>query len=190
MPKRQRTTNTQSSYKTTKCIGSARCNYDAEDLTNSQIMRELQAGHEYRSLVAWARYNNYFNCAKIFKEMQEDEMKHAEKWCNYQDERRGKPNIEELNSPISFDEIKGISHAFMIALEMEKTMNKCLNEFHEISDEMKDYHLSSFIDEFISDQITDQRELEAIVVFCNKFKNNEYDLDFKMARFLKTVKER
>ena len=181
--------NTANTNGKNKIIKSAKCNYNVDNLVNKQIMRELQASHEYRSLAAWARHNSYFNSAKIFKEMQEDELKHSNKWTTYQDERRGEIEFEEISKPISFNKIKSLKHAYTIALDMELQMNEHLNNFHEISDEISDYNLSSFIDEFIADQITDQRELEAIICFCNSG-HNDYDIDYKLAKFLETVKER
>ena len=174
--------------KKNKLAGSAICNYNSEDLVNEQIMRELQAAHEYRSLAYWAKYNNYFNCAKIFKHCENDEIEHGEKWCKYQDERRGKVIFGNLDKPISYDKITSIKQAFKYALDMELEMNKCLNNFHEISDGMNDYNLSNFIDNFISDQIADQRELEALITFCENNKDTDCDIDYKLAQFIKTVK--
>lgn len=172
------------SNKRSNFVGLAKCNYSLESFVNKQINRELQASYTYRSLYTWAKYNNYIKSAKYLKKCMMGELEHADGWTTYQDDRRGKVELEQINQPISFNEIKGIGHVFELALKIELEMNEHLVELHDIADMAHDYHLSNYVDVYIADQVKDQRELEVLCVYsnCESFEDNKFDSYLKAAQ--------
>lgn len=133
-----------------------RQNYHAEceAAINKQINIELHASYVYQSM-AW--YFDRDDVAlpgfhKFCSENSKEEREHAEKFIKYQNRRGGRLVLQAIDKPEKDSWGTGLE-AMQAILELEKSVNQCLLDLHQLGSAHGDSSLCDFLEsEFIQEQ--------------------------------------
>lgn len=143
------------------------------NLIAEQVAHEYEASLAYRSLAFHFEHRDvaFFNVAKFFHHMSDEELSHAKKFQEYLVLRGERLNLRALNS---FNTEKNITlqKAFELALEFENNVFKLLRNMHDAAEKLKDAHLAMFIEEvFFEEQIQSERELVGHLTMIKRLGN-------------------
>ncbi|XP_048473653.1 ferritin, lower subunit-like isoform X1 [Rhincodon typus] len=83
--------------------------------------------------------------AKYFHELSELLRKNAEELINYQKLRGGRVQLENIEKPERREWTNGLD-AIQFALELQKTINKCLLELHHLASNKHDPQMCNFLE--------------------------------------------
>ena len=158
-------------------------NWSSEDecRINNQISIELNAFHIYNFLYSHFSSDSvgFPGLANFFKKSSDEELEHARKFIDYQNNRGGKvsfdksliiPNLNFLN-PNSDRSIP--YQAINYALNTEQ---KVYESILNISKNTSDTALEDFLDDFLQEQLKDQYELGLLLKQLEHIGNDGYGL--------------
>ncbi|KAG3276796.1 FTH1 [Ictidomys tridecemlineatus] len=134
---------------------------DSEAAINRQIHLELYASHVYLSMSYYFDRDDVAlkNFARYFLHQSHEEMEHAEKLMELQNQRGGQIFLQDIQKPDPDDWESGLS-AMECAYHLEKGVNQSLLELHKLATDKNDPHLCDFIEtHYLNEQVKSIKEL-------------------------------
>lgn len=153
---------------------SGRC----ENELNAQIAREYSASISYHML------STYFDrddvglnkLVEYFAKASLEERTHADQFMAYQNKRGGIVHMNNVN-PMNIDIQRptDIMDAFMIALNLEKTINQHLLELHQVASEENDPQFSDYLEgTYLKEQVDSISEVSKIISVLERFNGDQH----------------
>ncbi|WNY26118.1 ferritin [Methanolapillus millepedarum] len=128
---------------------------------NDQLNRELYAAYLYLGMASKCTEMNRLGYAHWLKEQAEEEIEHAMKFYNYIHDQCEVVELAAVDKPA----LKGktLLDFFKQAHEHEKLVTDYINKIMDLSIKEKDYATQVFLQWFITEQIEEEAQTEAIV---------------------------
>lgn len=153
---------------------SGRC----ENELNAQIARE------YRASISYHMLSTYFDrddvglqkLVEYFAKASLEERGHADQLMAYQNKRGGTVHMNNVN-PMNIDinRSNDIMDAFMIALNLEKTINQHLLELHQVASEEHDPQFSDYLEgTYLKEQVDSISEISKIISVLERFNGDQH----------------
>ncbi|EFB17817.1 hypothetical protein PANDA_021552, partial [Ailuropoda melanoleuca] len=133
---------------------------DCEAAVNSQINLELYASYVYRSMAFYFDRDDVAlkNFAQFFLRQFHEEIEHAEKLMQLQNQRGGRLCVRDTKKPDCNDWGSGLK-AMQCALHLEKTVNQSLLDLHQLATDKNDAHLCDFLESHhLHEQVKSNKE--------------------------------
>lgn len=128
---------------------------------NDQLNAELYASHLYLAMSARFEEQNFPGFAHWMRAQSEEERAHAMRFYEFIDDRGGSVHVGALDEPkVSF---KRPLEAFQAALEHERKVTAAIHELYEQAEEEQDYASHPFLEEFIKEQVEEEKTAQGIV---------------------------
>ncbi len=142
-----------------------------EDAINDQINMELTAFYHY---LAVATFLNHEHIAlpglyNFFTKASKEELDHAQQFIDYQIKRGGIVYFKPIKSSPKW---KSPLQILQVALQMELTVNESLLNLHKLAGNVNDPQLASFIETFLEEQVSGQKELSNMITNLKRVGNH------------------
>lgn len=130
---------------------------ECEEALNSQIKIEYRASLHYHILASYF-YRDDIGLDKLgdyFNKMSLEEREHADELMKYQTKRGGIVKLDTLPVPeICIDKKSHVLQSFQLALQLERSVNQCLIDLHEVASRNNDPQFSDYIEgTFLKEQV-------------------------------------
>ena len=135
-----------------------------------QVAMELEAFYAYQALASFFQHPDraFFNVAKYFGEMANEEVEHAKKFEEYLILRGVQPTFRDLKS-FNPDKNLTLQQAFELALKFEQKVFGSIRHVHELADKANDGHLTTFLEDiFYEDQLKAEQELNGYLTLIKR----------------------
>ncbi|XP_064429979.1 transmembrane gamma-carboxyglutamic acid protein 1 isoform X1 [Mirounga angustirostris] len=158
-------------------LSQVRQNYhpDCEAAINSQINLELYASCVYLSMACYFDRDDVAlkNFAQFFLRQAREETEHAEKLMQLQNQRGGRLRLRDVKKPDRDDWESGL-RAMECALHLEKSVNQCLLDLHQLAAAKNDAHLCDFLERhYLHEQVKSIKELGGYVTSLRRMRAPE-----------------
>ncbi|KAF3812714.1 ferritin heavy chain-like [Mirounga leonina] len=158
-------------------LSQVRQNYhpDCEAAINSQINLELYASCVYLSMACYFDRDDVAlkNFAQFFLRQAREETEHAEKLMQLQNQRGGRLRLRDVKKPDRDDWESGL-RAMECALHLEKSVNQCLLDLHQLAAAKNDAHLRDFLERhYLHEQVQSIKELGGYVTSLRRMRAPE-----------------
>jgi ferritin heavy chain len=142
-----------------------------EEAINEQINLEMTAFYHYLSAATFLNQEHIAlpGLYKFFTKASKEEMKHAQEFIDYQIKRGGTVRFEVIKPGPHW---KSPLQILQIALQMELKVNESLLYVHKLAEEQGDPQLTDFIETFLEEQISAQKELSDMITNLKRVGNN------------------
>lgn len=132
-----------------------------QDAMNEQLNAELYASHLYLAMSARFEDLNFPGFAHWMRAQSEEERDHAMRFYEFIDDRGGSVQVSSLDEPtVSF---KTPVEAFQAALDHERKVTGAIHDLYELAETEKDYATHPFLEEFIKEQVEEEKTAQGIV---------------------------
>jgi ferritin heavy chain len=142
-----------------------------EDAINEQINLEMSAFYHYLSAATFLNHEHIAlnGLYKFFTKASKEEMAHAQQFIDYQIKRGGSVQFSVIKPGPNW---KSPLQILQIALQMELKVNESLLYICKLAEDQGDHQLSSFIEIFLEEQISAQKELSDMITNLKRVGNN------------------
>lgn len=137
---------------------------------SEQIAMELEAFYAYHALGSFFEHPDkaFFNVAKYFHTMANEEAEHAEKFKNYLILRGIYPSYRDLKS-FNPDKNMTLQQAFELALRFEQGVFASIRNIHTLASTAEDGHLTTFLEDiFYQDQLEAEQEINGYLTLIKR----------------------
>lgn len=150
-----------------------------ESLLNQQINMELYAAHVYLALSSYFKSDSieYPGMVKFFKENQNEEREHTDKFIEYQNIRGGMVIIDTIQKPnFNFNNNSEsiLLQAMKYTLELEQSVYDNILTISKHSD--MDPAFSDYLDDFLKEQLESQYNIGRLIKQLEHIDNDGYGL--------------
>jgi len=132
-----------------------------EKALNEQINREFYSAYLYLSMSFYLETLNLPGAAMWMKNQWKEENMHAEKFCDFINDRGGKVKLGKLEQPPA--EFESLEKIFELSLDHEKYITQSINNLYELAQKEKDYSLVSMLHWYIDEQVEEEKSVEDIL---------------------------
>lgn len=142
-----------------------------EDAINEQINLEMTAFYHYLSAATFLNREHIAlpGLSKFFTKASKEEMIHANEFIDYQIKRGGSVQFSIIKPGPNW---KSPLQILQIALQMELKVNESLLYISKLAEDQSDPQLSSFVEIFLEEQISAQKELSDMITNLKRVGNN------------------
>ncbi len=128
---------------------------------NNQIAEESYASHYYLAMASWCDKTGLRGSSSFLYAHAEQERQHMLKLFHYVNDAGGHAMVHAVKEPPA--KFKSISDVFVLMLEHERFVTKCINGLVEICLDEKDYSTFNFLQWYVSEQHEEERLLNSIL---------------------------
>ncbi len=136
-------------------------NKKVEEIMVAQIEKEMYSANLYLSMASWAERNGFNGVSKWMLAQSQEEVDHSVKFVSYINSRGGKAVVSAIEAPpVDFKDIKDL---FEKTLEHEQYVSSTINEIVKLAIAENDYTTTQWIQWFVSEQIEEEENVNAIL---------------------------
>ena len=128
---------------------------------NRQINAELYSGYLYLAMSSFFDAKNLKGFASWMRVQVQEELAHAQKLHQYVLERGGKPAFSRVEAPPS--EWESPLGVFEHAYGHEQAVTRAINDLVDVGVEAKDHATVNFLQWYVSEQVEEEANFDAIV---------------------------
>ena len=154
-----------------------------EEALNGQVNAELYSAYLYLSMQACFESMNLAGFANWMHIQALEETTHAMKIYDFVNERGGRVTLKAIDQPPT--EWKSALDLFEATLKHEQKVTGLINALVDLSIEEKDHATNSFLQWFVTEQVEEEKNAEAIVAKLRLIEGSPqalYMLDREMAQ--------
>ncbi len=131
------------------------------DAISSQVNAELYSAYLYMSMSGYFASIGMPGAAAWMRAQALEEMTHAEKFCNYVDERGGRVILTAIDAPET--QWSSPLAAFEAVLAHEQKVTALINELMDTAIAEKDHAAQMFLQWFIGEQVEEEASAQAVI---------------------------
>lgn len=153
-----------------------------QDAINAQINAEFWSAYLYLSMGMHFEAEGNHGIANWFRIQFQEEQAHAEIFINYLNSRGGRVELKAISEvPTSWESPLA---AYEATLAHEEKVTAMINNLYHIAEEEKDYATRGRLDWFVSEQVEEEENAQALIERLKLIGNNGlalYMLDQELA---------
>ena len=131
------------------------------DAINAQINAEFYSSYLYMSMSSYFSSIGMPGAANWMRIQALEEMTHAEKFCNYIDERGGRVILTAIEGPET--EWSNPLAAFDAVLAHEQKVTSLINNLMDVAISEKDHAATLFLQWFVGEQVEEEASAQAVI---------------------------
>lgn len=131
------------------------------DAMNDQLNGELVSWYDYLAMSAWLDKRSFPGAASWMRAQAAEEMAHAMRFYDFILDRNGRIHLQDVPEPRS--EFASVLEAFEAAYAHEQDVTSALIELHELSVNERDYVSHAFLQEFLMEQVEEEKSASTVV---------------------------
>lgn len=128
---------------------------------NEQVKNELASAYQYLAMAAYLESTSFPGAARWMREQAQEELMHAMRFYDFIADRNGRVTLQTIEAPRA--QFSSILECFEAALENEQRVTSDIIGLHELAVTQKDYVSHSFIQEFLTEQVEEEKNASRIV---------------------------
>jgi ferritin len=136
-------------------------NRKIESVLNAQVEKEGYSSNLYLAMASWAEVSGYAGIAEWLYKQSEEEREHMLRLIGYINERGGHAIVPVFNEPPVNQ--KSVTSMFEDILKHEQYISQSINEIVAACIEEKDYTTHNWIQWFVTEQIEEEAQVQAIL---------------------------
>ena len=126
-----------------------------QDAINDQINKELYSAYLYLSMAQYFEARSLKGIAHWFFVQHQEEVKHAQKFISYLNEKGGRVVLKAIQEP-KF-EWKSVKEAFEDTYSHEKFITESIENIMKIAIEENDFSTQNLLNWFIDEQVEEEK---------------------------------
>ncbi|MFI4910776.1 MAG: ferritin [Sedimentisphaeraceae bacterium JB056] len=131
------------------------------DAINAQINAEFYSSYLYMSMSSYFSSIGMPGAANWMRIQALEEMTHAEKFCNYIDERGGRVILTAIEGPET--QWEDALAAFEAVLAHEQKVTSLINNLMDVAISEKDHAATLFLQWFVGEQVEEEASAQAVI---------------------------
>lgn len=150
-------------------------NKKIEDILNRQVEREGYSSILYLAMASWAEVKGLPGVAAWLYAQSDEERMHMLKFIKFINERGGQALVPAFKKPEK--DYKSVKPMFQEVLKHEQFVTASINEIVDLCVKEKDYTTHNWVQWFVSEQIEEEANAQAILDKISLLGENLYILD-------------
>lgn len=159
-----------------------------QDAINAQINAEFWSAYLYLSMAMHFETEGYHGVANWYRIQFKEEQAHAEIFINYLLSRGGQVTLKAIDEvPVKWE---SVLDAYECTLAHEQKVTALINNLYALAEEEHDYATRGKLDWFVSEQVEEEENAQAIIDRLRMMGDNGlalYTLDQELAARTYTV---
>jgi len=132
-----------------------------QDAMNEQVKNELSSAYQYLAMSAYLESITFPGAAKWMREQAQEELGHAMRFYDFIVDRNGRAILQAIEKPRA--EFSSILEVFEEAFRNEQRVTSEIIGLHELAAAQKDYVSHAFIQEFLMEQVEEEKTALRVV---------------------------
>jgi ferritin len=149
-------------------------NTKIEKAFNSHLNAEFFSAYLYLSMANYFASQNLEGMLAWMRIQVEEERMHGLKFVQFINDRSGRVILEQIEKPKT--DWSSPLEAFQDALEHEQLISKKINELVDLAIKESDHAANSFLQWFVTEQVEEEANVQAIVAKLGLIKDNSMGL--------------